>query len=145
MIRNQIPLEERHRLVIVSPEARGWPFASIISHTFHCPLVLVRNKGKEKGTSVASVDYSTIYSKQNCIEVSTHAPITFLSRPIIIDDGIASGGSHDAVRRLLLSQFGANTIASIFAFRHCRSDSNPKTIYESDRQQNVYSVFQLCQ
>jgi adenine/guanine phosphoribosyltransferase-like PRPP-binding protein len=64
---------------------------------------------------------------------------------VIVDDGIASGGSHDAIRRLILHQFGATVAASVFAFRHCKLSSDVQQVIESDVDQGILGVFQLCQ
>lgn len=92
---------DKTKLCIVSPEVRGIPVAAAVAHALEVPLVIIRKPGKIPG-SVLSHAYSTAYSKDE-LQISTTSDVKD-RHIVLIDDGIASGGTTlaccDLIKRL---------------------------------------------
>ena len=103
------PYVKAHRATsIVAVESRGFIMGSIMARTHGFPLVLARKKGKLPG-AVFQAQYETEYS-QDAIEIQRSAPVG--SRPFIIDDVLATGGTLLAVAGILRDDFSAKHIAA---------------------------------
>ncbi|GEM_PF-183710 len=77
-------------LSIAAPELRGVPAATLVAQYFRVPLVILRKPGKIPG-DIASKSYSTGYSSDT-LEMSLTSQVKD-KNVILIDDGIASGGT----------------------------------------------------
>ena len=118
LIEKSARARELQRIIIVSPEARGWILAGMLSTYFQCPLVLMRKGGKEKGTPVVHEDYKTIYSSHERLEMSSYSPLAPTSYVVCIDDGVASGGSFHAICNLLRDNFHVEPALLLAMFHH---------------------------
>lgn len=95
----KLPLED---VCIVSPEVRGIPIAAMVANSLHVPFIMIRKPGKIPGLTL-SESYSTAYSEDK-VEVAGDSHIT--KHAILIDDGIASGGTILACWRLIKKMDG---------------------------------------
>jgi adenine/guanine phosphoribosyltransferase-like PRPP-binding protein len=131
LIESQATSGELDRMVIVSPEARGWILAGMLSTYFHCPLVVMRKGGKEKGTPVVHEDYKTVYSDHERLEMSSYSPILMTSYVVCVDDGVASGGSFQAMCNLLRDNFHVEPalLLAMFHHQHTATNSCPSDLY----------------
>jgi len=86
---------------IVAIESRGFPIGAVLANRLGIPLVLVRKPGKLPG-AVYSESYTTEYSTDT-LEIKQTANVG--SNPMIIDDLLATGGTIDAVVKLLKKNF----------------------------------------
>ena len=93
---------------IVAVESRGFPFAAAAAHVSRLPLILARKPNKLPG-AVYQQSYDTEYSTDT-IEIKQTAQIG--SRPIIIDDLLATGGTILAVARLLRKNFTVDQVTT---------------------------------
>lgn len=89
--------------VVVGAESRGFLFGTPIAYNLHKPFVLVRKKGKLPCETV-SVDYELEYG-QATIEVHKDA-IKPGQKVLIVDDLIATGGTTEAMIKLIESLGG---------------------------------------
>lgn len=92
---------------LVAVESRGFLFASPVSVYSQLPLILARKPNKLPGECV-SIRYDTEYS-QDCLEIQQHAPIG--TRPLIIDDVLATGGTACAVAEMLVGHWRTESVA----------------------------------
>ncbi|MEN3014255.1 MAG: adenine phosphoribosyltransferase [Endomicrobiia bacterium] len=83
---------------VVSMEARGFIFGSVVAHKLRCGFVPVRKKGKLPYRTV-SIEYELEYGK-DILEIHEDA-ITQGDNVIIIDDVLATGGTAKAVASLI--------------------------------------------
>jgi len=93
---------------IVAVESRGFPFAAAAAHVSGLPMVLARKPNKLPG-AVYQQSYVTEYST-DAIEIKQTAQVG--SRPIVIDDLLATGGTILAVAELLRKNFTVNQITA---------------------------------
>ncbi|MDR3477203.1 MAG: nucleoside monophosphate kinase [Gammaproteobacteria bacterium] len=77
-------------LCIATPEVRGVPAAAMVAEALQVPLVIIRKQGKIPG-EVVSKKYSNAYSDE-VVELSVSSNVKD-KKVILIDDGIASGGT----------------------------------------------------
>lgn len=130
-----------NKIVIVSPEARGWCLSSTVAYKLNVPLVLIRKKGKEKGAPIVSIKYTTVYSEDE-FEMAKTSPLYEDSQVIVIDDGIASGGSADAICKMITNEFHVKPMYVLAVFNHCYNHLN-----NNDRLllPQIFTVFNLFQ
>ncbi len=89
--------------VVAGPESRGFIFGTPIAYNKRKPFVLIRKKGKLPCETV-SVDYDLEYGKAT-IEMHKDS-IKPGQRVLIVDDLIATGGTTEAMIRLVESLGG---------------------------------------
>lgn len=89
--------------VIAGPESRGFIFGMPIAYNNNKPFVLIRKKGKLPCETV-SVDYDLEYGKAT-IEMHKDS-IKKGQKVLIVDDLIATGGTTEAMIRLIESLGG---------------------------------------
>ncbi len=92
--------------VIAGPESRGFIFGMPIAYNLKKPFVLIRKKGKLPCETVA-VDYDLEYGKAT-IEMHKDS-IQKGQKVLIVDDLIATGGTTEAMVRLIESLGGEVT------------------------------------
>ena len=96
--------------VIVGIESRGFLFGMLIANKLGIPFVPIRKKGKLPGKTL-TVSYDLEYGSA-AIEVQSSASLAN-KRVVIHDDLLATGGTVDAVGKLM-HQMNAEVVA--FAF-----------------------------
>ena len=84
--------------VVVGPESRGFIFGTPIAYNNHKPFVLIRKKGKLPCETV-SMEYELEYGTA-VIEIHKDA-IRPGQKVLIVDDLIATGGTTEAMIRLI--------------------------------------------
>ena len=89
--------------VVVGPESRGFIFGTPIAYNLHKPFVLIRKKGKLPCETV-SIDYDLEYGKAT-IEMHKDS-IKAGQKVLIVDDLIATGGTTEAMIKLIESLGG---------------------------------------
>ena len=89
--------------VVVGPESRGFIFGTPIAYNNHKPFVLIRKKGKLPCETV-SMEYELEYGTA-VIEIHKDA-IQPGQKVLIVDDLIATGGTTEAMIRLVESLGG---------------------------------------
>ena len=89
--------------VVAGPESRGFIFGMPIAYNNHKPFVLIRKKGKLPCETV-SMDYDLEYGKAT-IEMHKDS-IQKGQKVLIVDDLIATGGTTEAMIRLIESLGG---------------------------------------
>jgi adenine phosphoribosyltransferase len=94
---------------VIAIEARGFLLGSCFALERELPLVLARKKGKLPGKTVAE-SYSLEYG-QATLEIHT-VDLPAHKRWLIVDDLIATGGTLEAVAKLVERQ--GSTVAGIF-------------------------------
>jgi adenine phosphoribosyltransferase len=118
---------------IITAEARGFIFASPVANKLLSRLYLVRKKGKLAGP-VHQITYKKEYDEYETLEIQKDINLINQNN-IIIDDGIASGSTTDAMYQLS-KMTGANILAVIVCVKHhyteCKYDTTP-----------VYNIFDL--
>lgn len=92
---------------LVAVESRGFPFAAAAAKILNIPLVLARKPNKLPG-AVFAQSYRTEYSTDT-IEIKQSSPVG--TRPLIVDDLLATGGTMAAVSDLLNTNFGVVHVA----------------------------------
>ena len=92
--------------IIAGPESRGFIFGTPIAYNLKKPFVLIRKKGKLPCETV-SVDYEQEYGTAT-IEMHKDA-IKPGQKVLIVDDLIATGGTTEAMIRLIESLGGEVT------------------------------------
>ena len=95
--------------VIAGLEARGFIFGMPLAYKFHKPFALIRKKGKLPGRTV-SADYSLEYGSVSTLEMQEGA-VSPGQKVLLVDDLLATGGTVDAMARLVLQEGG--TVAAI--------------------------------
>ncbi len=96
--------------LIAGPESRGFIFGVPIAYNLHKPFIPVRKEGKLPGETI-SMDYDLEYGKAT-IEIHKDA-IKPGQRVVIIDDLIATGGTIEAITKLVES-LGGEVIKIVF-------------------------------
>lgn len=94
---------------VVAIESRGFIFASPVAKGLGLPLILARKPNKLP-RSVYHVDYDTEYS-QDRLCVHQDSPVG--SRPCIIDDVVATGGTLLAISRLLRDHYPVTEVSAL--------------------------------
>ena len=89
--------------VIVGPEARGFIFGTPVAYALHKPFVPVRKKGKLPRETV-SISYKLEYGSAT-IEMHKDS-IKPGQRVVVVDDLIATGGTTEAIIKLIESMGG---------------------------------------
>ena len=89
--------------VVVGPESRGLMFGTTIAYNLKKPFVLIRKKGKLPCETV-SIDYDLEYGKAT-IEMHKDS-IKPGQKVLIVDDLIATGGTTEAMIKLIESLGG---------------------------------------
>ena len=89
--------------VVVGPESRGFIFGTPIAYNLKKPFVLIRKKGKLPCETV-SIDYELEYGTAT-IEMHKDS-IKPGQKVLIVDDLIATGGTTEAMIRLIESLGG---------------------------------------
>ena len=89
--------------LVVGPESRGFIFGTPIAYNNHKPFVLIRKKGKLPCETV-SMEYELEYGTA-VIEIHKDA-IRPGQKVLIVDDLIATGGTTEAMIRLVESLGG---------------------------------------
>ena len=84
--------------VIVGPESRGFIFGVPIAYNLHKPFVPIRKKGKLP-CETASIEYALEYGTAE-IEIHKDA-VKEGPRVVIIDDLMATGGTNEAMVKLI--------------------------------------------
>lgn len=84
--------------VIVGPESRGFIFGVPIAYNLRKPFVPIRKKGKLP-CETASIEYALEYGTAE-IEIHKDA-ITKGQKVVIIDDLMATGGTNEAMVKLI--------------------------------------------
>ena len=95
---------------ILAIESRGFIFGAALADRVRLPLHLVRKRGKLPRATV-SVEYELEYGTDH-VEVHADA-VDRGGRYLIVDDVIATGGTAEAVARLVAGQ-GAAVAACLF-------------------------------
>ncbi|MCR4777265.1 MAG: adenine phosphoribosyltransferase [Lachnospiraceae bacterium] len=96
--------------VVLGPESRGFIFGVPIAYNMHKAFVPVRKKGKLPCETV-SMDYDLEYGKAT-IEIHKDA-IKPGQKVVIIDDLIATGGTIEAIVKLV-EQLGGEVVKIVF-------------------------------
>ncbi|MCR5831637.1 MAG: adenine phosphoribosyltransferase [Lachnospiraceae bacterium] len=96
--------------VIVGAEARGFIFGGALSYLFHKPFVPARKPGKLPRETV-SMEYELEYGKAS-IELHNDS-IRPGQKVVIVDDLIATGGTVEAIAKLV-EQLGGNVVKIVF-------------------------------
>lgn len=104
-------LRDKNVDVILGPEARGFIFGVPVAYALGVGFVPVRKKGKLPAETV-SADYSLEYGV-DVLEIHKDA-IKKGQRVAIVDDLLATGGTVDAVAKLV-EKVGAEVVALDFA------------------------------
>ena len=118
---------------IVSAEARGWLFASAVANRMKLPLYVIRKKGKLPGP-VHQVSYKKSYDDEEILEISQS--INLMNKNIvIIDDGIASGSTTDAMDKL-----SRKTNANITGVIVCVKHSYTSCSYKASKVHNIFDL-----
>lgn len=89
--------------VVVGPESRGFIFGTPIAYNLHKPFVLIRKKGKLPCETV-SIEYDLEYGSA-VIEMHKDS-IKPGQKVLIVDDLIATGGTTEAMIKLIESLGG---------------------------------------
>jgi adenine phosphoribosyltransferase len=96
--------------VIVGPESRGFIFGVPIAYNLNKPFIPVRKKGKLPCDTV-SMDYDLEYGKAT-IEMHKDAIVPG-QKVVIVDDLIATGGTIEAITKLV-EMLGGEVVKIIF-------------------------------
>ena len=104
-------LKDKNVDVILGPEARGFIFGVPVAYALGVGFVPVRKKGKLPAETV-SVEYSLEYGV-DVLEIHKDA-IKKGQKVAIVDDLLATGGTVDAVAKLV-EKVGAEVVALDFA------------------------------
>lgn len=96
--------------LIVGPESRGFIFGVPIAYNLHKPFIPIRKKGKLPCETV-SVEYELEYGSAE-LEIHKDA-IKPGQKVVIIDDLMATGGTNEAMIRLV-EKLGGKVVKSVF-------------------------------
>lgn len=95
--------------VVVGPESRGFIFGTPIAYNNNKPFVLIRKKGKLPCETV-EISYDLEYGKAT-IEMHRDS-IKLGQRALIVDDLIATGGTTEAMIKLV-EQLGGEVVGVV--------------------------------
>lgn len=102
---------EKERITkVVAVESRGFIFGSVLAYKLGAGFILVRKKGKLP-YKTRSISYELEYGSDT-LEIHEDA-LTPKDRVLIVDDLLATGGTVDAVTKLL-KDFNAKVIGAAF-------------------------------
>ncbi|TPR54298.1 adenine phosphoribosyltransferase [Metamycoplasma neophronis] len=87
--------------IVVGPDARGFLFGTPVAAKLAKPFIMVRKKGKLPG-EVISCDYGLEYGR-NILEIQKGL-VKPGQKAVIIDDVLATGGTLEAITKLLEDQ-----------------------------------------
>ena len=99
--------------VVVGPESRGFIFGVPIAYNLHKPFIPVRKKGKlpcetvsiqydlEYGSAEIEMHKNSIKPGQKVVIVDDHYSIKPGQKVVIIDDLMATGGTIEAITKLI--------------------------------------------
>lgn len=96
--------------LIVGPESRGFIFGVPIAYNLHKPFIPIRKKGKLP-RETASIQYELEYGTAE-IEIHKDA-IAPGQKVVIIDDLIATGGTNEAMVKLI-EGLGGEVVKAVF-------------------------------
>lgn len=96
--------------VVVGPESRGFIFGVPIAYSLHRPFIPIRKKGKLPCETV-SVEYALEYGTAE-LEMHKDA-IRPGQRVVIIDDLMATGGTNEAMIKLV-EKLGGKVVKAVF-------------------------------
>lgn len=96
--------------VVVGPESRGFIFGVPIAYNLHKPFIPIRKKGKLP-CETASIAYELEYGTAE-IEIHKDA-IKKGQKVVIIDDLIATGGTNEAMVKLI-EGLGGEVVKCVF-------------------------------
>lgn len=96
--------------LVVGPESRGFIFGVPIAYNLHKPFIPIRKKGKLPCETV-SVKYELEYGTAE-LEIHRDA-IKPGQRVVIIDDLIATGGTNEAIIKLI-EDLGGEVVKTVF-------------------------------
>ena len=96
--------------VIAGTESRGFIFGAPIAYNLHKPFVLIRKKGKLPCETV-SMEYELEYGKAT-LELHKDA-IKPGDKVVIVDDLIATGGTIEAITKLV-EMLGGEVVKIVF-------------------------------
>ena len=96
--------------VVVGAESRGFIFGTPIAYNLHKPLILIRKKGKLPCETI-EVEYDLEYGKA-IMEIHKDA-IQKGQKVLIVDDLIATGGTTEAMIKLIES-LGGEVVGLLF-------------------------------
>lgn len=96
--------------VVVGPESRGFIFGVPIAYNLHKPFIPIRKKGKLPCETV-SVEYELEYGTAE-LEIHKDA-VKPGQRVVIIDDLMATGGTNEAMIRLV-EKLGGEVVKAVF-------------------------------
>lgn len=96
--------------IIIGPDARGFLFGVPLAMKINKPFIMVRKKGKLPG-EIISFNYELEYGTST-LEILKDS-IKKGQKVIIIDDLLATGGTVEAIQKLVIS-LGAKVIKKLF-------------------------------
>ncbi len=96
--------------LIAGPESRGFIFGVPIAYNLHKPFIPIRKKGKLP-RETASIQYELEYGTAE-LEIHKDA-IRPGQRVVIIDDLIATGGTNEAIVKLI-EGLGGKVVKTVF-------------------------------
>ena len=96
--------------IVIGPESRGFIFGVPIAYNLHKPFIPIRKKGKLPCETV-SVEYELEYGTAT-IEMHKDA-IKPGQKVVIIDDLIATGGTNEAMVKMIES-LGGEVVKAVF-------------------------------
>ena len=96
--------------LVVGPESRGFIFGVPIAYNLHKPFIPIRKKGKLPCETV-SVEYELEYGRAE-LEIHKDA-IKPGQKVVIIDDLMATGGTNEAMIRLV-EKLGGEVVKAVF-------------------------------
>lgn len=96
--------------VVVGPESRGFIFGVPIAYNLHKPFIPIRKKGKLP-CETASIQYELEYGTAE-LEIHKDA-IKEGQRVVVIDDLIATGGTNEAIIKLI-EGLGGKVVKTVF-------------------------------
>lgn len=99
---------------LVTSEARGFLFSSV-SFLTNIPMISIRKAGKIPGECYSET-YNKALGNKEILEMSIYSPVEH-KNVIIIDDGIASGGTIQAIYNLICNAKG-HVILAIVGIKH---------------------------
>lgn len=103
-------LKDKNIDLVIGPEARGFMFGAPLAYALDAGFIPARKKGKLP-SEVLGIEYGLEYGK-DIIEIHKDA-ITNGARVVIIDDLLATGGTIEAVTKLV-EELGGEVVSINF-------------------------------
>lgn len=111
------------RMVVVSPEARGWPLAARLSGALGVPLCLVRKSARLPFRDAVHQKYETSYDSEQMGMLTTPPPVHGVPLVVIVDDGVSKSRTVQAVYDLVRKAWGEVQLLNVLAlFRHFEAE-----------------------